>query len=72
MATSIVAIVLPLWGMIGIWTDKIGWVTPPLILSKMVTLRITILEDITTGGSFGRTALCMDFSKRHTIHTRKR
>ena len=24
MATNIVAVMLPLWGMIGIWTDKFG------------------------------------------------
>ena len=37
IATNIVAVILPLWGMIGIWTDKFGWVTHLLISSQDVT-----------------------------------
>jgi hypothetical protein len=27
MATAVMAVAIPLWGMIGIWTDKLGCAT---------------------------------------------
>jgi hypothetical protein len=37
IATTIIAVVLPLWGMIGIWTNKFGWVADLLISGWDVT-----------------------------------
>ena len=34
MVTNVVAILLTLWGMIGIWTTKFGWVMFPPIFSQ--------------------------------------
>jgi len=37
IATNVVAIFLPLWGMIGIWTNKFGWVAHLLISGQDMT-----------------------------------
>jgi hypothetical protein len=66
------AVVLPLWGMVGIWTDTFGWVVHLFTSNQDRTLLMSVLEDIIISGSFGRTTYCSDFSKRRTIHFRKR
>ena len=72
MATNIMAVVLPLWGMVGIWTDKFGWVVHLLTSNQDGTLLMPALKDIIISGSFGRTTSCSDSSKRRTSHFRKR
>jgi hypothetical protein len=37
VATNVVAIILPLWGMIGIWTNKFGWVAHLLVPGQDMT-----------------------------------
>jgi hypothetical protein len=64
--------VLPLWGMVGIWTDKFGWVVHLLTSNQDRTSLMSVLEDIIISGSFGRTTSCSDSSKRRTIHFHKR
>ena len=50
-----------------IWTDKFGWT-----IRNLLTKPMFVPKDITTCGSSGATTSFLDYSKRRTIHTRKR
>jgi hypothetical protein len=51
VVTNVVTILIPLWGMIGIWTEKLGSVSFNLFHATIVPLRSVLGS--TTYGSFG-------------------
>lgn len=56
IVTNVVTIMIPLWGMIGIWTDKLGWVTCLYGLSSNAhqgMFRPSEFSDFTMLGSSG-------------------
>jgi hypothetical protein len=55
VVTNVVTILIPLWGMIGIWTEKLGSVS--LNLFHDVIIPLTSASGSTTYGSSGLSRL---------------
>ena len=56
----IMGTIIPAWGMIGLWTNKIGWVLTSSYSGKATSDMYLYSAGFTMPGSSGRTALCMD------------
>jgi len=55
---------IPLWGMIGIWTQKFGWVSPYLV----PYLSPNELSDSIMSGSSGKVVRSLNHIPMLTIH----